>query len=81
MLTTKIKILIASLLILLAAGLFGYGAFYHSSHIQPAQKDDCTKLAELEAALIKAASKSRKQNDLSILKLKYTGNSPKTHST
>ncbi len=81
MLTKKINILIVSLLILLAAGLLGYGAIYHSRHIRPVQKDDCVKLAEFEAALIKAASKSQKHDDLSDTKQKYRSNSPKDRPT
>ena len=81
MLAKKRKILIASLLFLLVAGLLGYGAFYCSANIRPAQKNDCVKLAELEAALINAASTGRKQDDLSGIKLKYTNKSLKARPT
>jgi len=81
MLTKKTKILIASLTILLIAVLMSYWALNYSVNIRQTEKDDCAKLTELEAALIKAASKSQKQEELSYIKSKYTGDSPKARPT
>jgi hypothetical protein len=48
--------LIRGLLILLCLGLLGYGALRHFSDAPSAQDDEAKKLAELESALIRAAS-------------------------
>ncbi len=56
--TKRINTLISGLLILLCAGLLGYGALRHFANGPSRQEDEAAKLAELEAALIKAASTS-----------------------
>jgi len=54
----RTRSLIRSILILLCAGLLGYGALRRFSNAPSGQEDEAAKLAELEAALIKAASTS-----------------------
>ncbi len=56
--TIKTKILISCLLILLCAGMIGYGALQHFANGPSGQEDEAAKLTELEAALINAASTS-----------------------
>jgi len=56
--TKRTRNLISGLLILLCAGLLGYGALRHFANGPSGQEDKAAKLGELEAALIKAASTS-----------------------
>ena len=58
--TRRTKILVSCLLILLCAGLLGYGALQHLASESPVSepKDEAAKLAELEAALIRATPTS-----------------------
>ena len=56
--TKKTKTLISCLLILLCAGMIGYGALRHFADGSPEPKDEAAKLAELKAALVNAAATS-----------------------
>jgi hypothetical protein len=82
MMTNKKKILILCLLILLVAVLLTYDSISHSANFWFRQKDNSEKLAELEAALIKAASAAGLKSDKSgNIKQTHTGQSPKARST
>ncbi len=80
--TKKTKLLISCLLILLCAGLIGYGALRHCANGPPEQKDETAKLAELKAALINAASTSGTEcNDTVTKQQTHSSQSSKTRST
>lgn len=78
----KKKILILCLLILLCAGLLAGGALQHFANGSPEQKDEAAKLAELEAALIKAASTGgAKRSQSGTIGQKRTSHTSRTRST
>ncbi len=78
----KTKILISCLLILLCAGLIGYGALRHCANGSPEQKDETAKLAELKAALINAASTSGAKCSETVTQQRTRSSQPsKTRST
>ena len=61
--TRKTKILIPCLLILLLAGLLAYGALDYFANRSSGREDESAKMAELEAALTKAASTGGAKQD------------------
>ena len=61
--TKKTKILISCLLILLCAGMIGYGALCHYATEPPEPKDEAAQLAELKADLRNAGSTSGIKGD------------------
>lgn len=82
MATTKTKILILCLLTLLIAVLLAYDVLFCSAGVWFRQKDDSVKLAELETALIKAASAGGiKREKSGKIKQTYTGKAPKSRPT
>ena len=80
--TKKTKTLISCLLIMLCAGMLGYGALRHFADDPPEPKDEAAQLAELEAALINAAATSGAKGNETVTEQRTRSSRPsRTRST
>ena len=62
--------------------MVAYGALFHSINASSQQEDDSVKLAELEAALVKATLAGGVNQDCSDkIKQTHTGKAPKARPT